>query len=68
MIFHECFVELGDLIGDYERKFRPFPPRGGSVSKPTAQQSHRNELRHEWLTDEELARMKSARPVLYSVA
>jgi hypothetical protein len=65
--YHECMVELGDLIDDYERRFRPFPPRSGSVSKPTARPSHRAEMRHEWLTDEEMGRLKTAKPVLYSL-
>jgi len=27
-------VDLRDEIANYERKYRPFPPRSGSVSKP----------------------------------
>jgi hypothetical protein len=39
LLLHLLFVDwevydLRDEIAEYERKYRPFPPRSGSVSKP----------------------------------
>lgn len=34
MIIEFGIIDLRDEIAEYERKYRPFPPRSGSVSKP----------------------------------